>query len=77
MTDILKQDAAGQLSALESGEISARELLQACVDRADATSQTALQASLQAFLAQVAQYQYASLSQWASNEANTTASMTV
>ena len=40
MTDILAQDATDQLAALASRQISAAELLQACVDRADATSKT-------------------------------------
>lgn len=38
--DILALDAIGQLGALAKGQISARELLQAAVDRADSTAKS-------------------------------------
>lgn len=40
MSDILALDATEQLSALAKGQISARELLQAAVDRADSTAKS-------------------------------------
>jgi amidase len=40
MTELLALDATDQLAALDRRQISARELLQACIDRADATAAT-------------------------------------